>query len=1272
MPTQQIVRMKMGFRFSTGTIAVKDSVQVNLSWDDSEAVAYKTLKLKIKPSFIDGTNNVFESAFGLYLPNSIEVGFVSISGMPDILPWFELPYDFWDLVGFIPKVGSYIASAQDQIGVNMNSKAKLPIGTDVEYHDTRYLISFSLADFITDAKKEEMVNKIVGKIPSSTKTLLINTIKAAKKLDDAGAQKFVKDLIGKGLEQVGEMASLTIKGDPSYKIRGHSIVLMVKYWIPGKMSGTYPIEFRSENEEFTLSLLLPPFIHDGDKLYVTIEDITYNFTLEQNLNFKVAIGTIPLVKSPEFDVVNTKKVVTYAQVKKSLTTNDFLLQIPINKSSERILGYKIKAGVTTATAWWASPDVPLKGTVKVYKDNQLIAQKTEQNFTTSHQVQFANLSANTTYKFVMTSIDGQGNVSPEYVLDAKTLEKSPYSFKNHTDYTYSFGTCTLTNPNVTVGVDSITFTWQTNVPASTEVMIGLSQDFSQDYIGYFKRGIRDNNGNYSSVIIDKGYFGSTDSPGNRVLETNHSITITGLEPGTTYYYRIASWLFANNNDTQIVNDPLGHPLNVLEYISSTTTKLAPMVTIICSRSTGVPAKNVPIIISKDGNNQIYYTDENGKIEKIIVEKGKQYIASVNNHPFYRDKSITLTIPAQQEGLMLAPITLDYKNPSGGYVYDSRGNPIEKATGIALKGSSPISVTTNAKGFYNFNGDLLGKGTYTLTARKDGYRDLSFTAEANEHGVLIAKPVTLKSNSIVFAINAKTPNNIKLANASIVVKEGEQVKAQTNANVGGFANIVLPGYTDANEHTFVITVAPPSTGGIPDFVPTTITVSAFADDFNTIQAVCQYNTEPPVLQNIAISRVSNSLVVSAQSDRPTKFSIKHIKPDGSSTSTAFVHATVANSKYQINKTLDMSTQLFGKHTFVIYAMDKYSVKTYEMISLEKEWEKLDVASGPVTYPQFNVKNDSIEFQWKAWYKEDEFGKYVLILENPAKTIEISNYETIRYTLSGISPATLYCGTFKVFAKDGSLLYAMQNPQRFCVSTSSLMPVISNVLVTPNPVGTSREIRYSATVSDPDTNLSEVSLILKKVEAIKDKNGKVVNYKQISSTVLFENSGYSVKSTQIFKTFVVQEPGTYQLVLNVKGPSRDEVVQDVRDIEVLQELDPSVPNVLFEIPTSVSLKESMAGNIGKLLISVDKDVSWVKLIVDWGDGKSEDIPIDYKNFAIETVGKEGKPDYGIKYSGSIPLVHAYDKAGSYKLYCTIEAEVNGKVLKSSTNAQINITE
>ena len=63
----------------------------------------------------------------------------------------------------------------------------MPVGRDVEFHDTRDLISFSLSDFISDQKKEQMVNKIFERIPSSTKTFLIKAIQAAKKVDNAGA-----------------------------------------------------------------------------------------------------------------------------------------------------------------------------------------------------------------------------------------------------------------------------------------------------------------------------------------------------------------------------------------------------------------------------------------------------------------------------------------------------------------------------------------------------------------------------------------------------------------------------------------------------------------------------------------------------------------------------------------------------------------------------------------------------------------------------------------------------------------------------------------------------------------------------------------------------------------------------------------------------------------------------------------------------------------------------------------------------------------------------
>ena len=112
--------------------------------------------------------------------------------------------------------------------------------------------------------------------------------------------------------------------------------------------------------------------------------------------------------------------------------------------------------------------------------------------------------------------------------------------------------------------------------------------------------MRTSNGTSPSIVIDKGYFGSSELPGLRVLETNHSITITGLEPATTYYYCIASWIFADSENQKVVTDPNGNPLIVLEYVNSITTKSMPTLVIHCKRTSMKPAKGVPLKITKDG------------------------------------------------------------------------------------------------------------------------------------------------------------------------------------------------------------------------------------------------------------------------------------------------------------------------------------------------------------------------------------------------------------------------------------------------------------------------------------------------------------------------------------------------------------------------------------------------------------------------------------------------------------------------------------------------
>lgn len=113
--------------------------------------------------------------------------------------------------------------------------------------------------------------------------------------------------------------------------------------------------------------------------------------------------------------------------------------------------------------------------------------------TTSHQVLLSNLSGSTSYYYIVTSVDayGQTNISAE---------------KNFTTLGLTtISTVTATNISTTGAV----ITWTTNHAATSKVNYGTSTAYGSD-------------------------VQSTD------LVTSHSITITGLTAGITYYYEIIS------------------------------------------------------------------------------------------------------------------------------------------------------------------------------------------------------------------------------------------------------------------------------------------------------------------------------------------------------------------------------------------------------------------------------------------------------------------------------------------------------------------------------------------------------------------------------------------------------------------------------------------------------------------------------------------------------------------------------------------------------------
>ena len=149
--THFIVRGKVGIRFSDSTINIKCPIKVTLKYDPAQVKSGTKFKLKIKAEPVaPESGKVFDSAFGFYLPSELDVGFVGVSGLAEnLLPWFDLDYNLWDLLGEIPKVGDYLVVLKDQIGVNMDSVKDgadntLPLNASKEYHDQRTLIDLSL------------------------------------------------------------------------------------------------------------------------------------------------------------------------------------------------------------------------------------------------------------------------------------------------------------------------------------------------------------------------------------------------------------------------------------------------------------------------------------------------------------------------------------------------------------------------------------------------------------------------------------------------------------------------------------------------------------------------------------------------------------------------------------------------------------------------------------------------------------------------------------------------------------------------------------------------------------------------------------------------------------------------------------------------------------------------------------------------------------------------------------------------------------------------
>jgi hypothetical protein len=760
---QNLLRFKVGFRFSTGTIGVRCPVKLTFRYDSACAKSGKDLNIKVKAELVHSDRNTFESAFGLFLPNEVQIGLFGITGVPDLLPWYTLPWDLCDILGQIPGLPATVTDKVtavcaliDNIGVNMSTKDALPLSATAAtatFDDKRTLFEFNLTDAMSDKQKEAFVNAAATSLFNRFSSLftsvemdaILMAIQTAKNVDKQGATVLLTGMFGKVAEKLMDFGKVTTIGDPYFKIEGVELTALLRAYIPGgKGSGTYPLVFKASGEEKTITFRdINPFIQGGDKLVVAADQLAYRFKLKQGLIPKIKVSVLP-----DFNFSTPEKYVDLATAKKDSLGSEYKLEIPLAANNDIIQSLRVQPGCTSVGVFWTSPRVMLKGTVRTYDGAALVSAITENRFDTAHNVIVGNLAKKKTYRFSVECVDGKGLQVPAMEISDSTRASCPPPLIDSVDNGFKLSGLTAQS-----GTNWIQLSWTTNQLSSTEAYLSTYPD----YVTYVA-SIKKQNGDVVTGWADRG--------GLREFVTAHSIRITGLNPGTTYYYNARSNRFENNTDAQGSNS-----LEAAGRTGQIATQAPPFVKVLVQCG-GTTVSDIPVEVTRSGAlPQTCVTGSDGKTAPVILEPGATYTFAVKNQFCYPDAAAPLaTIPAAASGEQTTiQITLADNTPKGAAVFDAQGNPISGA--VAKSGSH--QAATDVQGHYNF-GSWVPAGGAVVTISKPGYAGRQITGTVTPCGAsrsFVIPDCILQSSVAALSVTVKNKAGSPVSNASVTVMAG---------------------------------------------------------------------------------------------------------------------------------------------------------------------------------------------------------------------------------------------------------------------------------------------------------------------------------------------------------------------------------------------------------------------------------------------------------------------------------------------------------------------
>jgi len=973
LPLAQVgIRFKLGFLISDGTISIKSPIKLTFRYDPDTVRSGQDVTFAVIAQPAAASYNTFQSAFGISFPNKIQLGFVGLTGVPIDLPWFDLPMDFWDLVSKIPKVGENISSAVSNIGVNTSTQDALPLGATESYHNERDLISVEISKY----KVEDLAPKVLGKIPESVRDNAKRLIKLATLCSDSEALAKLEDYTEKALSVLYDAPTLTLRGDPYFKLEGVRLRANIRVFIPGgKGSGLYTLYFDKPNQQQIVTFRdITPFISSGDKLTIKVEDLAYEFRLVQGLTAKVQVSVVPI------DLDNVEKTVTYTTAVKNVASDPFKIEIPILPSNAVVQSLRANRGCTSVSVNWASPSVPVKGTVKAFDGNTQVATVIENTFKTAHNVIVPNLQSGKTYRFTVDCVNQAGQIFPGGEVTATTAAGLCPERKEST----VSNTLTLSNPNVVAGPGYIDFYWNTNQLASTEVMFSPSPDLSLNYVVAVKK---------VGDVVTQGWV---TREGPRQFETNHSLRLAGLEGNTTYYYNLRSWTFTNNDETN-------NPQNAVGYTGSITTLPTPpppsvKIRVRSPQEGNVSVPEMPVVLTKNTDLDFRLsvsTGTTGVSNDVILDKGTTYYFKTSGNSCYDFASKELVVSNTAQG-SLGEVVIDVNKlaPRKGFILSGPNQGIAGAT-VSGKNSSgaTVSATTTASGAWVFTSGFT-PGSYTFTVTKDGFKTTTANATVNSCGRFNGlPPVTMVPRNYTLNITVKDPTNKALKNASVLVKEGNATIAQLTTDLKGQAT-KSGTFNDDNEHIFTIEVTPAATT-TGNILPASDFVAITSASVRNVNITTPADRKAPVASQVKISQVGKTKIKVdfKLDDEKGKSSLEYQDPEGKiKTSTWKTGMSSPGSGVSDHVTTLSSGLKAGNYRIKVKAKDKWNnegegeIKEFQLFG-ESLWD-FKIAS---------QTSSGVTFSWNKYPYAENFGKYKITIGTKPPVL-ITDINTTSYTLT----------------------------------------------------------------------------------------------------------------------------------------------------------------------------------------------------------------------------------------------------------------------------------